>query len=626
MKWTCAVAIAALALFGLGCVQGVALEGKACDGSHPCVEGYRCTAEGLCVVDQASEGEGEGEGEDELMVVPVWGSSLWGDWIDHDTGTRCTGDEDALPGFHCVHSGEALAALLPDGIGCGDVWDVQDELGAFGWSCEDGTPAQIVSEGLRVGAGLHQLVDTLGEPAFLAERLYVALGSGAILTSAPRVWWSNPVLVETDGNATVPDSVVIVDSGFAGVFHIGANGVSAIAVGSIQFDVTARSRVWLEGLLSSSGATEVIDVTDSTLVVINASSVSGAAQAEGIDLLRTKGVWVRDSLAFDNLVGIDVDDSDFVGLQRVTAARNRNHGVTLLDSWRCVLSEVDATQNLDAGASDTGYGVLLTDSSLNVLERVIASHNAEVGVGLVGPFTKDNLLIGMSILGNRSGLEIEDANANVVMSSVVVNNEDGVQFFGSAEDNVLHGVAVTDNIDGIYAEAGTLDNLIGGRLVLGNSDDCAVEVPEALALDPATCAPTDPEVELLRTGLPGSTWVGENAWIQTSTIDDWHLPVSHTWIAPYPDLGPCGDLCAIYDLSLAGSGPLRDAVPVARSAFTRRDGSGQLDTIVPGALDLEVGFCRGEAECLLYRHLGAWQGLDELVDSNVGGILLFAEP
>jgi hypothetical protein len=43
-------------------------------------------------------------------------------------------------------------------------------------------------------------------------------------------------------------------------------------------------------------------------------------------------------------------------------------------------------------------------------------------------------------------------------------------------------------------------------------------------------------------------------------------------------------------------------------------------------VDLEVGFCRGEAECLLYRHLGAWQGLDELVDSNVGGILLFAEP
>jgi len=114
MKRNLAVAIAALAFLGPGCVQGVALEGKACDGSHPCVEGYRCTAEGLCVVDQASEGEGEGEGE----RAPRCPES-----IDDAIGA-CVGDLQADPE---LAAGNFLLDLL---LMCADAEPVADDFDA----------------------------------------------------------------------------------------------------------------------------------------------------------------------------------------------------------------------------------------------------------------------------------------------------------------------------------------------------------------------------------------------------------------------------------------------------------------------------------------------------------------
>ncbi len=273
-----------------------------------------------------------------LTVAPQTSSSLWGDWINRDLGTRCTGDEPSLPGRLCVHAGEALQAVLPLDVTCADVSAIGDELGAFGWECVDEDLASFArATGLRAEKGLSDLVDRPGV-AFHDNRLFIDLIGSDDLESDSAVWWTNAVVQENDGVIATPNVIALLPADFSGLVTVNEDGVSVLSVGAnANVEIFGRERVWIEGPFTGvNPLEEAVDIEFSALITLRHVDLRHGAQ--GLDIGDTNALMLSDAvIQLNDTEGVILRNVTFVVLQRVTSARNDDVGLVVDSTSDCIL-------------------------------------------------------------------------------------------------------------------------------------------------------------------------------------------------------------------------------------------------------------------------------------------------
>ena len=156
--------------------------------------------------------------------------SKWNDYVQNDgnagagvgvgravfaaNGDACTGSSENLAKgyYECIHGGEFRKVALTGRTSCATVTAV-DDLGAFLWTCYDGTdpttnPAVAVSYRLKDDKKLGDLIDN--SPAWRSNHVTVYDGSNVIARTSPSTtWWSNSVSTFS-GSANVASTIYVV--------------------------------------------------------------------------------------------------------------------------------------------------------------------------------------------------------------------------------------------------------------------------------------------------------------------------------------------------------------------------------------------------------------------------------
>lgn len=126
------------------------------------------------------------------------------------TDTPCDPAKDGPKYEACLHGGELRAALVPNVASCTGI-TAEDSATAFDWTCvEKAGQAWVVSSGLNETKHLADLIDFPGT-SFRKLTLTVSDEFGTIATSAPAIWWANPIIKVTTKTVDVaaPHDVLI---------------------------------------------------------------------------------------------------------------------------------------------------------------------------------------------------------------------------------------------------------------------------------------------------------------------------------------------------------------------------------------------------------------------------------
>ncbi len=574
-------------------------------------------------------------------VVPLYPThgSGWNDYLANDgtdpfsaTDQPCSGPDYRA----CLHGGELRRFPLP-GVSSCDGLTIQDDLGAFRWSCRataDGG-LEAVSLGLAADKGLRDLID-FDTFTWRLNQVRVLQNGSQIADSGLGIWWHTPVRE-------------------AGETILGEDGVVyavAATTPSRKFKLYNRVRTALAVApdleLQGNGLDPVLDVSGSVFLWIEAR-VDAAGQAE---------------------YGVQIDRSRFVVLRHTTVRRATSHGLQVnnprtaptgshyfyrlrshhngadgirIKSDHTTLEAVETFANGDAGltfattahnrlqglrsAANGGHGLLLDRSDANRIEAVASYGNGGDGIRLIG--TVDNVLQTILATGNDGdGLNLArydgygSTNNLLRQLTLALNGGSGIRF---AEPNAIDPAGSNANrITALAAVAngggdinGTLDNTFQDtRVGSCPSTSCPSGVSDGLAME-AFVGAIDRDDNRNASDVNGSAYANQ--------LDDW-TTFEHpyrTWGKDGSAAGNCLSLavpCRIYDWSLRSTDTLlRDALtpPDGDATLTHSWYDNSQSTFLANALELAGdgdGLCQSGETCLFPRNIGAYPGHGALAD------------
>jgi len=169
--------------------------------------------------------------------------------------------------------------------------------------------------------------------------------------------------------------------------------------------------------------------------------------AYGARLVRCDDFLISRLTANDNIQfeGIKIEDSDDLGLSRLTAHRNGQHGIWLVDCNDAVADNMDANENDDYGIWISGLRFTGTD--------IIANLNGSIGVNIDSTdFSLDEVTAetngsdGIYVATGSDTGEIKNANVNN-------NTGAGISVVNSDDITIEDGFFAGNDADGINSDS-----------------------------------------------------------------------------------------------------------------------------------------------------------------------------
>ena len=603
-------------------------------------------------------------------VQPVYSGhgANWLEYVKADgSGEAC--DPDIKGYASCVNGGEKLSFDAWNLDSC-DGLTAQDDLRAFGWSCDDSEGhARFLST--RMHGQLARLITWGDTPSWRPNAIRVKDGDRVVAQSAVEAWWTNPI-VEADGKTALdqPGTIYgIRGHGRNEKLMVDGSAIVSIDGGtSAHVDASGLKFVWVE---SNAASSEVcIDLSGSAFSVVNSMRAVSCPSAVALDAgshsnhlrdldLRQSGVRLIGS-THNRIEGVRgehgavaLSDGADDNLIRDVDFRSRGE-ISVGDSDRTVIEHVRiegdggvrvrgasglTVTDLEVSNAGTGLGMVTVDGAVvqdvfldggelgvsatrdSVFRRVHVQ-GARRGVSLWS--TRRTVFQGLTLLDNHVGAELMDAQDTLITELVAVGNTSHGVRAKSSGDLLLHHLALANNGIGIDLEDAVARRLaVSGTLkVRGNDQDCTDSVVPS-AFD--RCEPIGAsDFELVR---------DEDISGVIDASDDGVLPVSDDGVLRNALAEPHGDdvIVKTWAWETVGECPLGAtwqsdpssgfgwcvSVVLAHSVELLGDGQGN-----------DNGLCESGERCQYTPNLGAYQGHGELVagpgleDGAVRGVTL----
>ena len=341
-----------------------------------------------------------------------------------------------------------------------------DQLGVFDWVCDDstGTP-RVISTGLKTGVCLTALIDWSANPvAFKLNSVTITDGS-TTLSTAPAVWWANPVAVDNDGGTLGTESTInVVTADATGDYVLDADKLGLVAGPSVTLQggnaggnvvsTNGHDFAWVEATVDATGDASGL-VTDnggtrfSAVCGFHTSGGSGNGITVSGDNLRLTDFSAESHAK----TGMDLR-GDYNVMKNLVARNQTKIGVAI-SSNHSTVTGIEATGNGTAGVSVGGSGTPTFPVELTI-ENVMAASNGSGGIVWVSG-RRNRLLHAVSMnngkgTGIAAGVELSTKLSTAYDVAAFGNEYDGVR---SETNNVLVDVVAANNgVNGAFASNG----------------------------------------------------------------------------------------------------------------------------------------------------------------------------
>ena len=334
----------------------------------------------------------------EAEVTPPAGGPYWNAYLENDgadfhlaSGAACNPNTaHAFSG--CFHAGEVRWVTVPGVTACAGL-TATDALGAFNWRCVEvqGT-ARMISTGLRDGMMLSDLIDFTGA-AWRANSVTIASAAGPIHTTAPAVWWTNPIAVlAASSRIQTQWEIDIVRQAGDYELHVDAPNVGLVVepgvvlgyapdLGNNNAVLANHPFFWIEGRWAATGASNTaIHVASGHRGVIRGVRVEGFGGA-AFDLRNVHGLRVEYAQAAENIDRgfflAAVEDSLF---RHLRASRNQGFGLELTNANHRNAFGYVVVSNQQYPQPRPGISIANSGNRGNVWSYVLSFNNPGDGV------------------------------------------------------------------------------------------------------------------------------------------------------------------------------------------------------------------------------------------------------
>lgn len=586
----------------------------------------------------------------------------WNDYVKNDgadmfkaTDTACDAATDG-PGYNaCLHGGQLRTVDVTGRSVCDDL-TASDSLGVFNWVCDNTTnDVRMVSVGFAEGKGLSDLID-FDTASWRQLNVTVNRSGNAYLATDMAAWWTNPIILDNDGNdgtMMTAGEIYIVTANPNAQYIIGASQIALLIAPGVTLngpgtptDVissTTRNFLWIEGAIDATSDSTAVYWGETRFSVLRNIHAENAQDA-GIYLMNNSANNFASSIAVsNNNTGVRLWQSSNNTFTMIRFANSLNEGMAVRDSTENVFTNMISTNN---GA----VGVFIFENSTdNVFTGLTATNNENEGMVFHNNST-NNVVIDLTVANNGTiGLFIHDSSNNSAINVVAVNNGfEGVGLSGS-NNNTLSNVAAANNENhGIFLNVSN-NNYFTGFLQVGNNGfgDCGGGgAGTGINND---CTPEGASDHTLTTGITlANSFVakatsdsvnaqGTNGTELYDDITDWiNFENSYRgWGregSDFPDVTnrrscTTGNTCRIWDWSLNDTDTIiRDAIqtlPTGNDTLphTWSDASGVIYLrraveIVGDYIGDDDGLCESNETCLFTPNSGSYQGHGNLVSAG----------
>ncbi len=393
-----------------------------------------------------------------------------------------TGLTDRVSG--CIHGGEKKKIVMTGFTSCTGLTAL-DTLGAFDWDCMvvSGV-ATIVSKGLKPNKGLRNLID--GPTLSWLNNSVVVYNEGTYVTAtASTAWWSNPIsnLSGPLSNATLSTVKNLSDTGKIYLinadqatfgYNITSDKISIVTMNnstlikykpsssfnctrstgawsnSASDDVDAilcagnRKHLWVEARLNGAGTVKadagifMTNTNRSEFRNMTVTDLSHLSIVPAIELYNSNG---------NRLQGITIHNTSF-GLLLQTSSNNLIRGLNISHVFGPNYASLSGIEVNGASAQNNHfYNIRISNfgSSLSYAQAIFIRGPKNV-------FSKVNI---SNVLGSASTSGIRfgafTANENILSQIIVANTtESGILFDGLVEKNIISNATIVNNTNGVY--------------------------------------------------------------------------------------------------------------------------------------------------------------------------------
>lgn len=634
-------------------------------GSAQCVEGScwqrrddsRCAADEWCSPDSGCISRNVAS----LSPTFPMNGALWNQyvtasgapWESRDAACDPTADRfDA-----CLHGGEHRTVVLDGVTSCADV-EIADALDAFDWSCVEGDVAQVVSTRLRPNVRMLDLIDPVA--LRFRENWVEIQASGMRFSTAPAIWWKNPVraLRDVEGVVTTNafDVLVVPDGLTSAGLRVQADFVTLLVDGTLRgvaggprdcLDGASGCLVelagdfgWVEGIFEgdgSDGLGAALALRDARFARVRHVRVrntwgdpSGGPPAVGaLHLLRVRASRVHELVSHESgHTGVRFEESEGNELASARVSRSSIYGIMLSDSNRNVIRDthVNAAKHESywlaggsrhntivhgrASGGEQGRHVLLGEER-NTMHRVLATNLRGDAFHVRAPDNTLSQIVAFDV--SEAGLMISDPGTHVTHYACLHCRDSGLRLDGSAAEVEAHG-----------------------QWLLGASaQPCTIGATSSTPGIDAACTPRDASTASVQLGVAASDDFGRRvasdstneAGVSTPFED---LEPDHWSEFDAPERGwsldlPPGDLgderrcegmnvCRMWEWSIAASSVLRDVLgsfPACDAGPVVTDRQDPPNVYLAGAEEIaydfvgdDDGLCEAGEHCVFTPHLG----------------------
>jgi len=354
----------------------------------------------------------------------------------------------------CLHGGERRVVEAIGKTSCAGL-TASDDLGAFNWACDDSTGnANLVSTGFADGMYLSRLLDFAAEE-WQDNAVTVFENGTAWGKTPPSKWWGNPVVIENDASVPLPPNV---DPDIGTVYLVTETPIEPITVNDDKVSVVAEP-----GIILGGHGGGVLEVIGDNFVWVEGAIDGGDI---GVTLSNARYGVVRNLVAENLRIGVQVFNSSSNRFSDVTVSNNNNEGINLFgSSFDNHLTNITANSNSTTGIkllgnsdintltnvtanNNTGDGLLI-ESSRNTLSNVTANNNSIMGIFL--EISTRNSLADVTTSNNGfRGIHLNSSSNNSFSNLTSTNNVgDGIHLTSSSSFNTFEGVTSINNLAGV---------------------------------------------------------------------------------------------------------------------------------------------------------------------------------
>jgi hypothetical protein len=538
-------------------------------------------------------------------LYPLAGAN-WNDYVRNDGAdalgagdVACAGNESGGPAA-CLHGGERRQFRVPAAASCAGL-AASDALGAFLWRCheEDGK-VRFVSA-LKPVTRVADLIDVAGG-VWRENSVVVRDGDVVVAASAPRTWWSNPLVVDNDGvtaqESVQPGTLYLVTENVQGSYILGADRTGLLVMpgkrlqsaGSTLVSLAGRKFTWVEGSFDAGGTSGSISLNNTRFSVLRHVSMRNSTD-RGLYVVSSHNNRLESILLANNGIGLNLYSS-LENLVAGLVVSGGNNGIINESSHDNAYIAVTAANN-------SSYGIYPNSSQRILLLGAVAANN---GTGLNAPSLAGSKVVDSAFAHNQSGIVLNNATGNAFTGLLYLGgNSQDCTVSGGTSPGLVHGTCVNEG-------ASDAVRLTGVSLA-------AAFVGEVLADDAANADDTG----------------GYSAYPAAPAAFDWSSFANafRSWGrdgGTFPAVDQRGRWTSgngrIWDWSLAGTDAfLRDALvpPGGDDALVHTWGGGSSDTFLRHAREIGGdgdGLCESGETCLYLPNIGAYQGHGALVDAG----------